>query len=167
MKKSGYDLSLNDSPRRWWQITERALLECGLVPTRADRCTYILYDDTSKTKTCQPPRNVTTEQLFVSEAIDYLMDPVARNNAKGRRPHGFVCLHVDDLFMGGDKVFEHSIRFCLICIRTLRLDPRTRMRSCLLDSVSNGRHMTNMDHTCLVTKNLLLMQLKKSRLTRL
>eukprot|EP00435_Cladocopium_sp_Y103_P070404 s243_g35.t1 len=37
------------------------------------------------------------------------MDPVARNNAQGRRPHGFICLHVDDLLMGGDKVFEDKV----------------------------------------------------------
>ena len=84
---------------------DKALLDCGLVPTRADRCTYILYDDSSKTQSYQPPKNVTTEQVTISEAIEHLMDPVARNNAKGRRTHGFICLHVDDLFMAGDKVF--------------------------------------------------------------
>ena len=50
-----------------------------------------------------------TEQVTISEAIDHLMDPVARNNAQGRRPHGFICLHVDDLFMAGDKVFESKV----------------------------------------------------------
>ena len=37
------------------------------------------------------------------------MDPVARNNAQGRRPHGLTCLHVDNLFMAGDKVFESKV----------------------------------------------------------
>ena len=37
------------------------------------------------------------------------MDPVARSNAKGRRTHGFTCLHVDDLFMAGDKVLESKV----------------------------------------------------------
>ena len=41
LKKPGY--GLNDAPRRWWQIIDKALLDCGLVPTRADRCTYVLY----------------------------------------------------------------------------------------------------------------------------
>ena len=41
------------------------------------------------------------------------MDPLARNNAKGRRTHGFICLHVDDLFMAGDKVFESKVLFSL------------------------------------------------------
>ena len=57
----------------------------------------------------QTPRSVSTEQVTISEAIDHLMDPVARNNAQGRRPHGFICLHVDDLFMAGDKVFESKV----------------------------------------------------------
>ena len=38
MKKSTY--GLNDAPRRWWQVVDMALLSYGLVPTRADRCTY-------------------------------------------------------------------------------------------------------------------------------
>ena len=48
LKKPG--CGSNDAPRRWWQIIDKALLERGLVSTRADRCTYILYDNTSKTK---------------------------------------------------------------------------------------------------------------------
>ena len=45
----------------------------------------------------------------VQEAIDMLPDPVAQNNAQGRRPHGFICLHVDDLFKAGDKVFANKV----------------------------------------------------------
>ena len=38
-----------------------------------------------------------------------LLDPVAQNNAQGSEPHGFICLHVDDLFMAGDKVFADKV----------------------------------------------------------
>ena len=38
-----------------------------------------------------------------------LLDPVAQNSAQGRKPHGFICLHVDDLFMAGDKVFADKV----------------------------------------------------------
>ena len=41
VKKPAY--GLNDAPRRWWNIVDKALRSCGLVPTRADRCTYVLY----------------------------------------------------------------------------------------------------------------------------
>eukprot|EP00435_Cladocopium_sp_Y103_P052048 s3265_g16.t1 len=107
LKKPGY--GLNDAPRRWWQIIDKALLNCGLVPTRADRCTYILYDESSRTKSNFTPNVDKNGQVSISEAIDHLTDPVARNNAQGRRPHGFIRLHVDDLFMGGDKVFEDKV----------------------------------------------------------
>ena len=29
--------------RRWWNILDKALCSCGVVPTRADRCGYVLY----------------------------------------------------------------------------------------------------------------------------
>ena len=41
MKKSAY--GLNDAPRLWWNKLDRALRTMGLVPTRADRCCYVLY----------------------------------------------------------------------------------------------------------------------------
>ena len=91
LKKLGYGCyGLNDAPRHWWQIIAKALLDSGLVPTRADRCTYVLYDNTSKNRTSQPPRSVNAERVSISAAIDHLMDPAARNNAQGRRPHGFM-----------------------------------------------------------------------------
>ena len=70
LRKPGY--GLNDAPRRWWQIIDKALLDCGLVPTRADRCTYVLYDSTSKTRTYQPPRSVNTEQVTILKQLTIL-----------------------------------------------------------------------------------------------
>ena len=37
------------------------------------------------------------------------MDPVSGNNAQGRSVHGVMSLHVDDLLMAGDSVFETKI----------------------------------------------------------
>ena len=124
LKKPGY--GLNDAPRCWWQIIDKALLDCGLVPTRADRCTYVLYDNTFKTRTYQPPRSVNAEQVSISEAIDHLMDPVARNNAQGRRPHGFICPQLMTCSWQATRC-----RFCPVCVRTLRLAQRIRMTLCL------------------------------------
>ena len=110
MKKSAY--GLNDAPRRWWQVVDKALLSYGLVPTRADRCTYILYGDkmsSKDTSLSKSFRKTSTSNDPVQDAIDMLLDPVAQNNAQGRRPHGFICLHVDDLFMAGDKVFADKV----------------------------------------------------------
>ena len=108
LKKPGY--GLNDPPRRWWQIIDGALLRYGLVPTRADRCTYILYEDKPKSRIpATAVRSSKTDLNTIEQAIEHLLDPVSQNNAQGRKPHGFICLHVDDLFMGGDKVFEDKI----------------------------------------------------------
>ena len=42
VKKPAY--GRNDAPRRWWNIVDKALRSYGLVPTRADRCTYVLME---------------------------------------------------------------------------------------------------------------------------
>ena len=36
LKKPAY--GMNDAPRRWWNILDKQLCSCGIVPTRADRC---------------------------------------------------------------------------------------------------------------------------------
>ena len=42
LKRAAY--GLNDAPRLWWNRLDKALTSYGLVPTRADRCCYVLYD---------------------------------------------------------------------------------------------------------------------------
>ena len=71
-----------------------------MVPTRADRCTYVYYG-----KQLPKPALVSASNTFDLEgAVDYLMDPVSGNNAKNRQVHGALSLHVDDLLMTGDDV---------------------------------------------------------------
>ena len=36
---------------------------------------------------------------IVEELLEHFMDPVNGSNAKGRKPIGMCCLHVDDLFI--------------------------------------------------------------------
>ena len=45
MKKPAY--GLNDAPRRWWNILDGKLQSYHLEPSRADRCTYVLYHEKS------------------------------------------------------------------------------------------------------------------------
>ena len=33
---------MNDAPRRWWNILDKALCSYDMVPTRGDRCCYVL-----------------------------------------------------------------------------------------------------------------------------
>ena len=46
LKKPVY--GMNDAPRRWWNILDKALCSNGTVPTRADRCCYVLYSTKSR-----------------------------------------------------------------------------------------------------------------------
>ena len=105
MKKSAY--GLNDAPRRWWQVVDKALLSYGLVPTRADRCTYILYGD-KKTSSNAIKKNP-QQELNLEDALELLMNASVRNNSQGRKPEGFICLHVDDLYMAGSPEFEKRV----------------------------------------------------------
>ena len=41
LKRAAY--GLNDAPRLWWNRLDKSLRSYGLVPTRADRCCYVLY----------------------------------------------------------------------------------------------------------------------------
>ena len=105
MKKSAY--GLNDAPRRWWQVVDKALLSYGLVPTRADRCTCILYGEkkSSNPMTKKEPQ----KELVLEDALELLMNASVRNNSQGRKPEGFICLHVDDLYMAGSPEFEKRV----------------------------------------------------------
>ena len=108
MKKPAY--GLNDAPRRWWNIVDKALRSYGLVPTRADRCTHVLYGNLKdKTKVRHIRTNGLTQHKDPREAaIDYLLDPVS-GNAQGREVIGVVCLHVDDLSLAGGQEFEKKV----------------------------------------------------------
>ena len=110
LKRPAY--GLNDAPRRWWNVVDKALLSYGLVPTRAGRCTYVLYSDGKKNATSTSSKGIAGSRPLttIDEAVDFLMDPIARNNAQGREVHGFVCLHVDDLYMGGDDHFVKQVQ---------------------------------------------------------
>ena len=106
MKKPAY--GLNDAPGRWWNILDLALRSYGLVPTRADRCTYVYYGkQLPKPALVSEKKSSTTFDL--EGAVDYLMDPVSGKNAINRQVHGALSLHVDDLLMTGDDVFEKEI----------------------------------------------------------
>lgn len=105
MQKSAY--GLNHAPRRWWQVADKALLSYGLVPTRADRCTYILFGD-QKTS-ISVAKGHPQKDLNLEQALEFLMNASVRNNSKGRKAEGFICLHVDDLYMAGSPEFQKPV----------------------------------------------------------
>ena len=42
---------MNDAARRWWNILDQALCSSGMIPTRTDRCCYVLYSIQSRERT--------------------------------------------------------------------------------------------------------------------
>ena len=55
----------------------------------------------------------TTPQLtpeIVEEPLEHFMDPVNGSNAKGIRPIGMCCVHVDDLFITGTPDFLEKLK---------------------------------------------------------
>ena len=105
MKKPAY--GLNDAPRRWWNIVDQKLRSYRLEPTRADRCCYVLYDDSKHVVSNVQQTSINANNL--DDALSYLLDPVTGSNAKGRKVHGVVCLHVDNLFLAGDACFHAQV----------------------------------------------------------
>ena len=105
MKKPAYGLV--EAPRKWFNVVDKHLRSYGCTPTRADRCTYVLYSDVeknshkSKSKTSNPSSSLSE--------LDRLLDPVTGNNAGVRKPCGIICLHVDDLFMAGNSEFAKRV----------------------------------------------------------
>ena len=49
LRKHAY--GMNDAPRRWWNILDKARCSYGMVPMRADRCCYVLYSMHSRERT--------------------------------------------------------------------------------------------------------------------
>ena len=79
MKKPAY--GLDDAPRRWWNILDSALRSYGLVPTRADRCTYVYYGK-QVPKPALVSEKKSSNTFDLEGAVDYLMDPASGKNAK-------------------------------------------------------------------------------------
>ena len=55
----------------------------------------------------------TTPQLtpeIIEELLEHFMDPVDGSNAKGRKPIGMCCLHVDDLFITETPEFLETFK---------------------------------------------------------
>ena len=133
LKRAAY--GLNDAPRLWWNKLDKALRSYGLVPTRADRCCYVLYSDKKHARFAEPlvePEPVVWEANSeyltedspdftlsvaqpsqgnpdVEKALDLLLDPITGSPAKGRKVEGIVNIHVDDACMTGSSVLKLKV----------------------------------------------------------
>ena len=92
---------MNDAPRRW-NILDKALRKYGMVPTRADRCCYVLYSEGSsgpnRSSGTANDRPSLTQNNACDDAVEYLIDPITGSPAHGKGVDGVINLHVDDLF---------------------------------------------------------------------
>jgi len=107
MKKPAY--GLNDAPRRWFNIIDASLRNYECVPTRGDRCTYVLYSNTERASKQTTSSKSDQPQLAGNEMLDRMLHPFAGNNSRGYAPCGVICLHVDDLFMCGNSEFGDRV----------------------------------------------------------
>ena len=108
---------MNDAPRRWWNIIDAAFLWYGMVPTRADRCCYVLYSDTEPRARSVPdiPKKQASGSPMLNDneacesAVEYLLDPVTGSPAHGKRVAGVISIHVDDIFACGNEELERRV----------------------------------------------------------
>ena len=116
LKKPAY--GMNDAPRRWWNMFDKALCSYGMVPTRADRCCYVVYSIQSREQVREPWKqktitlwhgtgyqhnltqwhgtsNILTEprvRAEVDAAFENKLDPIAGNPATGKSVAGIIHL---------------------------------------------------------------------------
>ena len=114
LKKPAY--GMNDAPRRWWNRIDGSVRQYGMIPTRADRCVYVYYDD-SKSEARQSSKSTPLKRQekpqeyseLIEEFMNNMLDPVSGSPSKGRKAIGLMVLHVDDLFITGSKRFWDEV----------------------------------------------------------
>ena len=101
LKKPAYDM--NDAPRRLVNILDKALRGYGMVPTRANRCCYVLYSYQSSKQAWEhwvlgaiAQQNCTKdaftesrEQSRMEAEFEKMLDPIA-GKIRGRN-HQSIC----------------------------------------------------------------------------
>ena len=118
LKKPVY--GMNEAPRRWWNILDKALCIYGMVPTRADRYCHVLYSDpTCKqnwNKTCpfqgHGKNDISHESRARSKgdpAFEKMLDPIEGTLATGKSVAGIINLFADDLIGTGGTEMEQRV----------------------------------------------------------
>ena len=92
---------MNDAPRRWWNILDKALCSYGMVPTRADT-----LDSGTTQATSQLNRVCGEKQMLRSEKM---LDPIAGSPATRKTVARIIDLFVDDLFVTSGTEMEQRV----------------------------------------------------------
>ena len=108
---------VNDAPRRWRNILDKALRTHGMIPTRTDRCCYVLCSIQSRERAWEHwgPRAIaqqngtkdafteSRQQSEMEAALEKTLDPIAGSPSMGKSVAGIIHLFVDDLFGVGSE----------------------------------------------------------------
>ena len=114
---------MNDAPRRWWNVLNKALRSNGMVPTRADRCCYVLYSSQSRERAWKhsaqgaiAQQNGTKDAFTESRkrsdmeaAFEKMPDPKTGSPAAGKSVARIIHLFVDDLFGTGGTEMKQRV----------------------------------------------------------
>ena len=111
---------MSDASRRWWDVLDKALCSHGMVPTRGDRCCYVLCSIHSRERSwkqgdysqCENENNISIkprERIQADDAFDRMLDPIAGSPATGKSVAGIINLFVDDLFGTGGTDMEQRV----------------------------------------------------------
>ena len=111
LKKLAY--GMNDAPRRWWNIHDKALRTCGMILTRAYRCCCVLYSIQSRERAREHlGKGAVAQQNDTNDAFTKLREQsemeaaTAGSPATGKSVAGIINLFVDDLFGTGGNEME-------------------------------------------------------------
>ena len=99
---------MNDAPRRWWNILDKALCSYGMVPTRAGRCFHVLFLVNSRERTWKQSNSTQwhyTSNILTNPRVRTEID-AAGSPAIGKSVAGIIDLFVDDLFGTGGTEME-------------------------------------------------------------
>ena len=117
LKKPAY--GMNDAPRRWWNILDKGLRSYGMVPTRADRCCYVLHSLESRkqdTRSHRAQQNGTKDAFTEScdraqmeAAFEKTLGPIAGSPASGKSVAEMINLFVDDIYGTGGHEKEQGV----------------------------------------------------------
>ena len=123
LKKPAY--GMKDATRGWWNILDKVLCSYGMVPTRADRCCYVLYSIQSRERTWKQNNctdwhntsNISSKprvRTEVDAAYERMLAPIAGSPATGKSVAGIIKLFADDLFGTDGTEMEQRVlaRLC-------------------------------------------------------
>ena len=89
----------------WWNRLDGFLQqELHCLPSRADRCCYVLYQPKYTAKYRAPAQSQTERPSdWLEQAVDYILDPITGSKAHNQTVLAIVLIHVGDLMITVSK----------------------------------------------------------------